>query len=321
MAAFDDGISRAIPKRAVSTGYGVIMTDPRLKEIGTWTSSSDVLARIQSLLPSLAPSLHRVGTAALEDPARTAASTITELAQRCDTSETSVLRFCRTLGFDGYPAFRIAVAAAVGEETASGRSSYVSGEILEVDSVETVIQKVSSADALAVLDSARHIDIDSVEAVARAIVSADRVEAFGAGASSIVAADLHQKLTRIGVRSQAWMDPHGALMSVSQLQAEDVAVAISHNGETRLTVRFLAAARSAGAVTVALTNVPHSSVAKAADFVVATSVRETTQRSAAMASRIAQLSIVDVLFTLVARADTVRTLEFLEATQESVKDL
>jgi DNA-binding MurR/RpiR family transcriptional regulator len=296
------------------------MAESRSDEIGTWTSSSDILARIQAILPSLAPSQHRVGVATLEDPALTAGSTISELAERCETSETSVLRFCRTLGFEGYPGFRIAVAAAVGEEAASGRA-YVSGEILEVDSVETVVQKVSSADALAVLDTARHVDSGSVETVAKSIAAAGRVEEFGAGASSIVAADLHQKLTRIGIRSSAWLDPHGALMGASQLQSGDVAIGISHGGETTLTIRFLETARSTGAITVALTNVPRSAVAGAADIVIATSVRETVQRSAAMASRIAQLSIVDILFTLVARTDAARTQQLVNATHESVKGL
>lgn len=309
-----------VPRLEVGRGYGVTMPGQRPDEIGAWTSSADILARIQAILPSLAPSQHRVASATLEDPALTAASTISELAQRCDTSETSVLRFCRTLGFAGYPEFRIALAAAVGEEAASGRA-YVSGEILEVDSVETVVQKVSSADALAVLDTARHVDAEAVETVARAVAAAGRVEAFGAGASAMVAADLHQKLTRIGIRSAAWLDPHGALMSASQLQSGDVALAISHSGETMLTARFLDTARSAGAITVALTNVPRSRVAKAADIVIATSVRETAHRSAAMASRIAQLSIVDILFTLAARADAARTQELVNATHDSVKGL
>lgn len=295
------------------------VTDFADEDLTTW-SSSDVLARIQAIMPSLPPSQRRVARATLDDPALTAASTISELAERCDTSETSVLRFCRTLDFTGYPAFRIAVAAAVGEEAASGRA-YLSGEILEMDSVATVVQKVSAADALALLDTARHVDAESIELVATAIAGAGRVECFGAGASGIVAADLHQKLSRIGIQGSAWADPHGALMSVSQLAKGDVAVAFSHGGETTLVSKFLEVAKATPAKTVAITNVPRSSVARLADLVIATSVRETTQRSAAMASRIAQLGVVDVIFALVARANPARTQQYIDATHDSVSDL
>lgn len=295
------------------------MGEMGIEELTSW-SSSDVLARVQAVLPSLPPSQQRVARSTLDDPQRTAASTISELATRCDTSETTVLRFCRTVGFAGYPEFRIAVAAAVGEESASGRA-YISGEILAGDSAETVIQKISTANALALLDTSQHISTAVLEQVSAAVLAADRIECFGMGASSLVAADLNQKLARIGLRSSSWVDAHGAMMNASQLTASSVAIAFSHGGETVLTSRFLEVAGSAGAKRVAITNVPGSTIATQADLVLTTSVRETAQRSAAMASRIAQLGVVDILFSLIARADPSRTQGFVDTTQNAVKGL
>jgi DNA-binding MurR/RpiR family transcriptional regulator len=271
-------------------------------DVAGWRTSG-VLSLVHGLLPSLPPSQQRIAEATLRDPPGTAASTISELARRCNTSETTVVRFCRALGFDGYPQFRLAIASAVGEEVASGRP-YVSGEILADDPIEDVVSKVGWGEALAVIDTMNQADVAALGRCAEALLAAERIEVYGVGASGIVAQDLHQKLHRLGRRSSAWVDPHASLVGAALLTTGDVAIGFSHSGETPETQRFLSVARDAGATTVAVTNFPNSGISRLADILLCTSVREATHRSGAMASRIAQLALVDVLFVLVARGDS-----------------
>jgi DNA-binding MurR/RpiR family transcriptional regulator len=163
------------------------------------------------------------------------------------------------------------------------------------------VRKVTGGDAQAIAETAKQVSIRALEDAAQAIGSARRTDVFGAGASSFVAQDLQFKLHRIGLMSHCFADPHLAISSASLLDGQDVAIGLSHTGVTVDTVRYLDVARSTGATTVAVTNHPRAPITQMADIVITTSARETTYRSGAMASRIAQLTLIDVLFVLVAQ--------------------
>lgn len=285
---------------------------------GADAGQPSVLVRIQSLLPQLAPAERRVGQAALDDPSGTSASTIGQLARACKTSETTVLRFARAVGFSGYPDLRLALATATGRAAASG-VAYVSGEILPDDAIGDVIQKIAAVDAEAVSATAEQLDARALGRVVRALQRARRIDLYGVGASAHVAQDLQQKLVRIGRAAFASPDPSVARSSATLLRRGDVAMAMSHSGATLDTLDCLALAKQAGATTIALTNYPHAPLTEHADLVLTTAVRETRLRSGAMASRIAQLSVVDMLFVLIARNDLPATMAAIERTYDAVR--
>jgi DNA-binding MurR/RpiR family transcriptional regulator len=159
-----------------------------------------------------------------------------------------------------------------------------------------------------------------VDAAVAALVAARRVEVFGVGASGLVAEDLQQKLHRIGRPAFASRDPHAALTSAALLGAGDVVVGISHTGRTRDTLEPMREAARGGAATIAITNAPRSPIARAATHLLTTATVETTFRSGAMASRIAQLVIVDCLFVGVVQATYDASVTALTRTFEAVRD-
>jgi DNA-binding MurR/RpiR family transcriptional regulator len=116
-------------------------------------------------------------------------------------------------------------------------------------------------------------------------------------------------------------DAHDALVSAALLGSDDVAIVFSHGGRTRESIELLRAARVKGAFTVAVTNAAGSPITAHADEVLRTAVRETTFRSGAMASRIAQLTLVDYLFVGVARGSYDRTVQALKRTYDVVRVL
>lgn len=277
-----------------------------------------VQVRIRALLPSLRPAEQRVAEHILRDPAGAPGLTITELARACGTSETTVIRFCRAIGFDGYPGLRIALATDAGREAGSD-SRHVGGDISPTDSMDQVVQKVTWHDARAIEDTASQLHVDVLQRVVTAVADARRVDVYGVGASAFVALDLQQKLYRIGRHTFAWSDTHIMLTSAALLGQGDVAFAISHSGETLDTVDALNEAGEHGATTVALTNFPRSRLARAADLVLSTAARETTFRSGATASRIAQLSVIDCVFIGVAQRTYDASRSALESTYLAVR--
>jgi DNA-binding MurR/RpiR family transcriptional regulator len=278
-----------------------------------------ILVRIRGLLPTLPPSERRVAEAAIADPGGVAAKTITELAAECETSETTVVRFCRAVGLKGYPDLRIGLAAAAGVEDVVAPLGGIGGDIGPRDSLADVVRKLGYADARAVEDTAAQLDLDILRRAVDVLVAAGAIDVYGVGASALIALDLHQKLHRIGRRANAWPDPDGALTSAALLGRGDVAIGISHTGATPDTVAALSEARDNGATTIAITNFPRSPIADAADLVLTTASRETTFRSGAMASRIAALTVVDCLFVGVAQRNYSRTTRALERTRTAVQ--
>jgi DNA-binding MurR/RpiR family transcriptional regulator len=276
--------------------------------------------QVRALLPSLAPAERRVGQRVLEEPQRVSSWTISELAAACDTSETTVVRFCRAVGLPGYPALRLALATELAKaERDSDLTRPVTGDIAPGDDLESVVRKIAFADARAVEETADQLDVGVLKSVIDELVAARRIDVYGVGASAFVALDFQQKLHRIGRTAFAWPDPHIALTSAALLGPGDVAVGISHTGTTDDTVDAVRQARDRGASTVALTNFPRSPLAKISDHVLTTAARETTFRSGAMASRLAQLTVVDCVFVGVAQRTYDQTQEALRVTHEAVQ--
>lgn len=274
-----------------------------------------LLVRLRGLRPSLSPAEDRVAEQVLADARAAAALTISELAVAANTSETTVLRFCKRLGLPGYPQLRLALA----EESAQPRvSTAKTSDISAKDSIDDIIAKVAFVDASAVEETAQQLDRQALSAAAAAIAAAKRVDVYGVAASATVGIDLQQKLHRIGLMAFTWNDPHIALTSATLLAPKDVAIGISHSGTTKETIEALEAAGKRGATTIAITNFPVSRLAATADLVLTTAARETSLRSGATASRIAALTVVDCLYIAVAQRHLKRAQKAVEETRDAV---
>ncbi|WP_328343589.1 MurR/RpiR family transcriptional regulator [Micromonospora sp. NBC_00421] len=278
-----------------------------------------LIVHISGLLPSLSPAEQRVARLVVADPAAAARRTITDLATAAETSEATVIRFCRSVGMDGYPQLRIRLAAEAARRVEPPDARVVGGDIPPGADLAQIIATIAFNDARAVEETAEQLDPAVCEQVVEAIVSAGRIEVYGAGASGFVASDFQQKLHRIGRIAFSFPDVHTALTSAALLGKGDVAIGISHTGTTSDVIEVLEQARSRGAVTVALTNFPRSPITEVADYVLTTAARETTYRSGAMASRLAQLTVVDCLFVGVAARNRTRARRALEVTAEAVR--
>ena len=279
----------------------------------------DVLLRVRQSRDRVSASERRVADVVLADPELVRTSTIMRLAEASGASQSTVARFCQSLGYPGYREFRLDVIAALSRDQAQRvRFDIAEGEIGPDDSIADTVAKIAFQEAQAIQDTAQMIDTDAVSQAVDAIRSARRIELYGAGASSLTAQDLFQKLSRIGKPAGASVDIHLALAQAALLDDGSVAIGVSFRGETRETLDFLAVARRTGALTIGITNAAQSSLDDVCDIVLRTSVRESRFRSGAMASRIAQLALIDMLFVLVLRQDFPLMTESLRRTYDAV---
>jgi DNA-binding MurR/RpiR family transcriptional regulator len=271
------------------------------------SAGQDLLALLKSQSMRMTASELRVTEVVLSNAEQAATSSITALAARAEVSEASVVRFCRSLGFRGYPEFRLALAADLGRRAASDDEDQFDGGITSEDTLEEIILKIGRSDSKAIESTVTRIDPAAVDQLIVAVATAGTIGVIGVGASAFVALDLQLKLNRLGRPCIAWTDAHIGLTSVASLGERDLLIAISHSGATHDVIDVLKAFSRRGVTTALITNNGKSAGAALADHVLLTSASETALRSGATASRIAQLTIVDCVCVGLAHRDMART--------------
>ena len=275
------------------------------------------MVSIRSILPTLPPAERRVAEGVLEHPADIVTLSIRDLAVQAETSEATVTRFCKHAGFAGYPDLRLALATHVGRSQRLP-GLIVGAEVSPDDALDDIVRKVGAVDAQAVIDTVEQLDTDILARVADAVAAAERIELYGIGASGLVAIDLERKLRRIGRSAAASVDGHAAMTSAAMLGPRDLAIGISHSGETLDVIDAIVQAGAVGATTAAITNYSRSTLAAAAELLLTTAARESLFRAGAMASRSAQLTVIDCIYLAVARSDSEATVKALELTSAAV---
>ncbi|MCI1017612.1 MurR/RpiR family transcriptional regulator [Microbacterium sp. C5A9] len=282
-------------------------------------SIQTTIAAVTDVLP---PSLARIARVVARTPSIVVDSTITELASTCQTSVASVIRFCRAIGVDGYAALRMAVAAELGRESAQfGAPAGFGSEISAADSLRQATAKVAALELLAIEETVAALDYEALARAVDAVDIADRIVLFGVGASGLAAADLGQKLLRIGRLAVVASDSHEATAVAALGTTRSVAIGLSHSGTTRETVTFLQTARSAASITIAITGAASSPLVAQADHALLTHAREPRLRAGAMVSRIAQLAVVDCLFVGIGQRRHDATIDALQRTSEATQPL
>lgn len=276
-------------------------------------------AAVASAMPFLTGASVRVAQLVADDPSRVAQMTITELGEAARTSESTVVRTARALGYSGYSQLRLALSAeAARQHSDPEQPQALTADIAAEDALGDVLAKVEAAEETALRATLNHLDLAALEAAVDAITAARRVDIYGVNVSGLVATDLWQKLLRIGVMCHVHTDVHQALTSAVLLGSDDVAVAISHSGTTIDVLEPMRHAKHNGAATFALTSRFRSPLAGLADHVLLSAGWEEPLRPGAMASRSSQLLVADCLFIGVTQRNYNSALNSLNVTHETL---
>ncbi len=257
-----------------------------------------MLDRIRASLPSLAPAEQRVGKLVLLDPRTFANLPVTELALRAHVSKPTVVRFCRSMGYDGLSDFKLKLAGTVSEGV-----PFIHRSVDVDDKVSDVLVKVIDNTVAAFLkyrnDASTHAIEKAIDALVNAHTNNKRIEFFGAGNSGIVAQDAQHKFFRLGLNTIAYSDGHMQVMSATMLRPGDCLVVVSNSGRTRDLMDATDIARKHGATTIVIT-ATGSPLAAAGHIHLSADHPEGYDRYSPMTSRLMHLMVIDVLATCVA---------------------
>ena len=257
-----------------------------------------MLERIKASLPSLAPAEQRVGKLVLADPRAFANLPVTELADRSHVSKPTVVRFCRSMGYDGLSDFKLKLAGSVSEGV-----PFIHRSVDVDDKTSDIAVKVIDNTVAAFLKYRNDASSFALEHAAQALASTQktnrRIEFYGVGNSGIVAQDAQHKFFRLGVNAIAYSDGHMQVMSASMLRPGDCAVIISNSGRTRDLMDACDIAKKQGATTIVIT-ASGSPLASAGHIHLTADHPEGYDKYSPMVSRLLHLLIIDILATTVA---------------------
>ncbi|MCT4796726.1 MurR/RpiR family transcriptional regulator [Exiguobacterium alkaliphilum] len=235
----------------------------------------------------------RIADYILKHPETVIHHTINQLADDLDVAESTVFRFCQRIGFKGYQALKIALAADV-----VAPMQDIHEDIARDDTSLEIAEKIFTTNVRTIEATRQILEVAALERAVDLLLSARRIEFFGSGGSAVIALDAYHKFVRSGLHVTANLEAHMQLMSASQMTKDDVAVVISHSGASKETLDVVNVL-SGHVPIIAITNYAKSPLSKLADVSLYTVSQETEFRSEALASRIAELSLIDAIYTIV----------------------
>ena len=226
----------------------------------------------------------------IENPGNILPLYITELAGICGVSEASIVRFSKKFGFEGYQQLKIAIAQ-------ENHTRPLNENITAEDTPYDIFTKVCDDIYCSLEKTKQGIDREAIAECCDAILASEDIIILGLGNSAPIANDAAHKMLRLGLRAHPYNDNHMQVIAAGHANEKTVIIGISHSGASVDILDAMSIAKQRGAFTVAITNFQKSPIESVSDVVLHTVSDETNYRILGLSSRIAQLAIIDTIYS------------------------
>lgn len=252
----------------------------------------DIMVKIQFLIPSLPRAEKAIAVALAEHPEAITYMTLSEISKESGSSEASVIRFCKRMGFSGYSTLQQAIAEAMeGENESHAEELQVSHE----DSMYEIIQKVYQSNVQTLTDTMILVS-EQCERALEALLSARSIHFFGAGDAYAVCQLAYMKFKRLGIPCSAEGDIMLQMITASNMTKGDVAIAISYDGRSKNVVEALRIAKQMGATTISITKKNKTPLLRYTDIKLFIAVNDLSFDREKVTRRVADQFIMDALY-------------------------
>jgi len=256
------------------------------------------IIKIQSLFDMLSKADKKICEYILENVDSIIRLSITEVAEQTKTSEATVVRTCKKLGYDGFQDFKISLAQEISTPIES-----IFSDAAEEDTCFEIYQKEIESINSTLRFTEAILDKDKLELAAEEVRISNKMVVYGQGNSGAIAADFAHKMIRAGKNCVSHSDSHLQTITAVNLKRGDVAFGISHSGSSHDVVEALQTAKKNGATTICITNYGSSPITKVSDIILFTSSEEVKHRIIGLSSRFAQLAIIDSIYIYISLKD------------------
>ncbi len=254
-----------------------------------------LILRLKRMMDTLSKSERAVCECIIAHPEEVIYLSVAALADNSGVSEPTVVRTCQKLGFTGYQDLKITLIQNIAAPIDNGYEI-----VTEDDDIQTIVNKVFAGSSAA-LDLTRDtLNAQDLKHAADAMLNACDIYIFGVGGSSSVVSDMHHKLLRLGLNASAYTDAHLGAIVAAYARENDVVVAISQSGSSKIVVDNTHMAKQNGAKIISITGMGKSPLSKMADIAIFAASSEAKYRIMSLSSRIAELSIIDSMYTYMA---------------------
>lgn len=250
-----------------------------------------VITKIKGSDRDMSKSHRIIGTYIINNPQKTIKLSVTDLADECNVSEATIIRFCQTLNYQGFQDLKLSLAQELRPMLEN-----IEQDIKPSDDIASIAKKLFYNHKQLIRDTLKVLNINSVSKSIEMINKANRILFCGMGSSGIVAKEARNKFLRIGLNCDYFADPHMTNIRIATFDTGDLVIGFSCSGSTKDTVNFLNIAKNNNAKTVAVTSHLKSPITKIADIVLLTSSYDNPVIGGAIESSISQLYIVNLLF-------------------------
>ncbi|WP_110943373.1 MurR/RpiR family transcriptional regulator [Virgibacillus senegalensis] len=253
---------------------------------------SHCIAKIHANYHQFSKTEKKIADYILDTPENLVHKTIDQVAEDLDVAISTVFRFSKRLGFKGFQAMKIALAAEVAEPI----KDIVQAKIEENDNEQAITEKIFNTNIRMFKETIQVMDFSSIKNAVSVILKSNRVEFYGTGDASIVALDAHHKFIGSGISTAAYTEPYLQIKAVSQLTDRDVAVIISHTANDENSLQIVQAAKERGAAVIAITTYSNTQLSQRADVTLNVVSGSGVPPMDASFLRIIQLSLIDSLY-------------------------
>lgn len=224
-----------------------------------------------------------------EAPTMTAA----QLARRSGTSEATISRFCKHLGFDNYRSFQFSLGRDL---TLKHNGLDLDGEI-SLDNVEDSLKSILATKMGELEATLRGIDGACVRNVVKRLAGANVIQIAAVGNTNSVALDATFKFSQLGLRCTTHEVNEIAVGFALTMQPKDALLVISNSGRSQRLMRVAQAAKNRGACVIAITGDEQSPLARLASYVLRTVNHEALLTTGDFAfSKISAMAIIETLY-------------------------
>jgi RpiR family carbohydrate utilization transcriptional regulator len=222
----------------------------------------------------------------LQHPEKVLEMNISELARNSGTSDATVIRMCKHIGYTGFQQMKIHLASE------SGTRQFVN--VSDQTAPKDVVQFFSQV-AANITDSAKNVDMAVLLEAVELLASAEQVYLCAWGNSGAIASDMALRLGRIGIKAFYTQNIEYTFRSINIAGEKDVLVAISHSGTSIPVIQAIELARKRGLQTMLITDSASSKAAELSDLVLRTAVKNQLFYDLGGVSHVFEYVLVDAI--------------------------
>lgn len=270
----------------------------------------DLINQIKKIFPELSKGQKLIANYIIENYDKAAFMTAFKLASKVGVSESTVVRFANTLGFDGYPKLQKALQEIIKIKLTTVQRVEMAGEYSDGSSV---LKKVLKADIDNIRATLEKIDSDMFQQVVNKICNAEKIYIVGLRSSTALADYfgfyLNLILDNVKIVHHGISNIFEQMFRVSE---SDIVIGIGFPRYSIQTVDALSYVKDKGATIVGITDSLLSPIARLSDY----TLTAKSNMASFVDSLVAPLSLINALIVAVGMCEKEEITDHFNALEE-----